>query len=91
MSRPSIGGAPNPNADPNADPNAVPMADPNAVGPDGQPIPPDPNRPPLPPRPMGPPAMENMRRAMRTVFENYQPLSGPVAKPKARKRRKYSY
>jgi hypothetical protein len=88
-----------PNADPSLDPNADPYADPNApppaLGPDGQPLPPDPNtplgpdgqpQPALPPRPMGPPAMENMRRAMHTVFEGYKPLSRPVIKPKKRRK-----
>lgn len=70
------------------DPNAAPP-DPNAppspMGPDGQPLPPDPNQPPVPPQPAGPPAMENMRRAMKNMFENYRPLTRKTKKQRVRR------
>jgi hypothetical protein len=74
-----------------------PAPDPNAVGPDGQPLPPPvgpdgqplpPNQPPVPPAPpKGPPAMENMRRAMQSVFESYRPVVRPKKQRRTAKKR----
>lgn len=49
--------------------------DDSKMSPDQPQLPPNPNRPGMPPKqPMSPPAMENMMRAMGTMFEGYQPV-----------------